>query len=44
MMTKINEGLKQICSDVAKILVHKMAEIENEEVASPVWHLVERVV
>ena len=38
----INEGLKQILSAVAKMLLCKIAEIEKEEVESPVFHLVAR--
>ena len=34
--------LNQIFSDIAKIVVHKTAVIEKEEVETPMCHLVER--
>ena len=39
-MSKINKGLKQIFSTIAKMPVHKMAEIEKEEVEFPLYYVV----
>ena len=42
MISMINEGLKQIVSAVAKMLVHKKDEMGQEEVQFLVGHLVVR--
>ena len=39
-MSKIDEGFMWILLAVSKTLVHKIAEIEKEEVEIPVFHLV----